>query len=1090
MSKENKRLEKTEDNNQAKNKNDKKKKKSRKKVKMVLRITLLLIFIAAIVVGGAVFGMVMGIIKTAPEIDPANIHTNLSESSVIVDENGNLIEQIHDPNENRDIVKLSQIPKQLQEAFIAIEDHRFEDHFGIDITRIVGSLIHNVKVGDPTSQGASTITQQLVKNVYLTDEKTWERKIKEIYLAIQVDRKLSKNQILENYLNTIPLGQSAYGVQAAAYAYFSKDVSELTLAESALLAGAARSTKYYAPFNRYNLEDINDIPEENIVGYVYIGSVQYACVYNQDAIDRQHIILKRMLELNFISQEQYDAALAEDMHIALNPGQTKIEGISSTPMDYVKEMVIEDLMKTQNINYEGAENYLYKGGLTITSTIDVNIQKSLESTYENFAVLYLGAEPSKDKPIAQDWRYFKWSGGQGTGMLDSSLNILNETGQLIFFAKENIMDENNGIYLNPDEYSFDIGGNLIINSKKFDIYSSTINIVDAYTIDDKMNFVSHNIGALNIGNNYEILEKKGTKGSFKILKSYLDKNSEMFVLGSDGILRIPEGYFFYQEDGIVQPQSAAVIMDYRTGKIKAILGGRQIKGSKIFNRAADAARQPGSTIKPLSVYLPALDLGYSAAYPIDDIPRYNDSNDRWPKNWYEHRSIKYWGITTLRKSIEQSINTNAVKMLETIGFDASINSLTKLGLIDAVNPENDTFVSPAEDKAYNDVNLASLGLGGLTKGFSPLRMTAAYGAIANDGVYVEPIVYTKVVNSKGETILEKIPETHVVVSPEVASLMKDILRTTVNPGLSYRAKLPADLGIEVAGKTGTTQANGDFWFVGFSPYYVGGVWVGNDNVQMKLTGDSGNNARLWSNIMTPVHQGLPPASFTRNPNLIPVQVCNQSGKLPGDLCALDQRGSRIITEYFVPGTQPTTTCDVHVKAEVCTGSNMLKSQYCPGNLIEERVFVTRDPLYDPEAKTSNYEAKKLYQQIMEDRIIFSIDEIKQIYAGQVTIDENGQITHVLGIEVGNLGFSGLLTEDYQYQLPTKTCTYHTKWHFDQWLNESNGNGNGNGNGSSDENGNDNDNENGNSDTIINDLIEDHNDSEHSPVDEILESVEN
>ncbi|HKM01672.1 MAG TPA: transglycosylase domain-containing protein, partial [Sedimentibacter sp.] len=824
MSKEKKNTE-INENVDSKNKTYKKKSRAKKKRKVVFRVSLLLILVAIIIVGGAVFGMVMGIIKNAPEIDPTNATGNLSESSVIVDESGNIIEQIHDPNENRELVKLNDIPKNLQNAFIAIEDQRFEDHFGIDIRRIGGALLHNFKVGDSTAQGASTITQQLVKNLYLTDERSWERKIKEAYLSIQVERVLSKNQILENYLNTIPLGQSAYGVQTAAYTYFSKDVSELTLAESALLAGAAKGPSY-ALYNRYNLEDINDIPQEDILGYVYIGSVQYACVYNETAINRQQAVLNKMLELEFITQEEYDSAKAVDMHISLNPGQTKIEGISSTPMDYVKEKVIEDLMETQGISYDEAEARLYRGGLTITSTIDVNIQKSLEQSYDDFSLLYLGAEPTGDKPIAQDWRYFKWSGGQGTGMLDSGLNILNESGHLIFFAKDNIMDAENSIYLNSDEYSIDESGNLVINSKKFDIYSSTIDIVDAYSIDDNMNFVSHTIGALNVGNNYEVLEKTGTKGTIKIAKSYLDKNPEMFNIGSDGILRIPEGYFFYQDKGIVQPQSATVILDYRTGKIKAMIGGRQIEGSKTFNRATDSARQPGSTIKPLSVYLPALDLGYSAAYPIDDLPKYNNNGDRWPKNWFEHRSIKYWGITTLRKSIEQSINTNAVTMLETIGLDAAISSLTKLGLIDQNNPANDYFVSPQENAAYNDVNLASLALGGLTKGFSTLGMTAAYGAIANDGVYIEPVVYTKVVNSKDEIILDNTPETHVVVSPEVASLMKDILRTTVNPGLSYRAKLPGELGIEVAGKTGTTQANGDFWYVGFSPYYVGGIWVG------------------------------------------------------------------------------------------------------------------------------------------------------------------------------------------------------------------------------------------------------------------------
>lgn len=1087
MSKGKKDPEINENNSEVKNKNNKKKRMSKKKRKVIIRVSLLVILAAIIIAGGAVFGMVMGIIKSAPKIDATNVLSTLTESSVIVDESGNIIEQIHDPNENREIVPLSQIPEHLQNAFIAIEDHRFKDHFGIDIKRIAGAILNNFKSGDPMAQGASTITQQLVKNLYLTNEKSWERKIKEMYLAIQVERVLSKDQILENYLNTIPLGQSAYGVQSAAFTYFSKDVSQLTLAESSLLAGAAKGPSY-APYSRYSLDSIDDVPEEDIVGYVFIGSVQYACVYNQNAVDRQHDVLKRMLDLEYISQEEYDSALAEDMRFALNPGQKKIEGISSTPMDYVKEKVIEDLMESQNLTYEAAENYLYKGGLTITSTIDVNIQKSLEQSYENFPVLYLGAEPSGDKPIAQDWRYFRWSGGQGDGMLDAELNILNENGQHIFFAKENIMDEENSIYLTPNEYEIDEDGNLIISSKKFDIYSSNIDIVDAYTIDDKMNFVSHTLGALNVGNNYEVIDKKGTKGSFKIPKSYLDKNPGMFNIGSEGVLTIPEGYFFYQEKGIVQPQSAAVIIDYRTGKIKGIIGGRQIEGSKTFNRATDAARQPGSTIKPLSVYLAALDLGYSAAYPLDDLPRYNEGGDRWPKNWYEHRSIKYWGIQTLRKSIEQSINTNAVTMLEKIGLEAAMNSLTNLGLIDKNNPNNDTFVSPQENPYYNDVNLASLGLGGLTKGFSPLAMTAAYGTIANDGVYVEPIIYTKVVNSKGETILEKIPETHVAVSPEVASLMKDILKTTVTQGLSYRARLPKEFGIDAAGKTGTTQANGDFWFVGFTPYYVGGIWVGNDNVQMKLSGDSGNNARLWSAIMTPIHEGLEPATFTRHPNLIPISVCAQSGKLPGDLCAHDQRGSQIITEYFVPGTQPTETCDVHVKAEICNISLFLKSPNCPGNVVEERVFIIRDPLYDPYQKEDNYEAIKLYHQILEDSITFSMEELKQIYAGQMTTDENGRITHVLGIEVQNLKPEGMLTEDYKYQVPTRTCYQHTKLDYDRWLREEHN-----------QNGDDDDAQSV-LDDIVNGIIEEfeaiESENDEKPdngerqIDDILESIEN
>ncbi|NLA13389.1 MAG: hypothetical protein GX867_04000, partial [Tissierellia bacterium] len=171
MSKEKKNNEINENNSDSINKNDKKKRTAKKKRKVIIRVTLLLILVAVIIAGGAVLGMVMGIIRNAPEIDPRNVLGTLTESSVIVDENGNVIEQIHDPNENREIVPLKQIPKYLKDAFIAIEDHRFEDHPGIDIRRIMGAVIHNVREGDPTAQGASTITQQLVKNLYLTSDK-------------------------------------------------------------------------------------------------------------------------------------------------------------------------------------------------------------------------------------------------------------------------------------------------------------------------------------------------------------------------------------------------------------------------------------------------------------------------------------------------------------------------------------------------------------------------------------------------------------------------------------------------------------------------------------------------------------------------------------------------------------------------------------------------------------------------------------------------------------------------------------------------------------------------------------------------------
>lgn len=1084
----------------------KKKKGKRRKIKY-FRIILLLLLAICLVVGVIVGKMVIDVIRDAPKIDPTNILGNLTESSVILDQNGNVIEQIHAANENREIVELSKMPKHLQYAFVAIEDKRFEDHFGVDIRRIFGALISNLKSGDLSGQGASTITQQLVKNLYLSGEKKLERKIKEAYLAIQMERKLSKDQILENYLNTIPLGPSTHGVQAAAYEYFSKDVSELTLAESALLASVPKSTKWYTPYKRLELSDLEGIPEEDIVGYVYIGSIKYACVYNELAVERQQIVLSEMLKQGKISKEEYDQAISEDMRAALKPGEKKIEGITSNNFtDYVKEQVILDLMEENDITYEEAENYLFKGGLSIYTTMDVNIQRTIEQQYESFGEIFLGKEPPANKPLAQDWTNFRWSGGKATGTLDKYKNILNDSGNVLYFAHDNLLNAENILYFYPSEYKIDENGNLVITSDKLNIGSTVIDIVDCYTIDEKNQLVTHNIGGLNIGNAFEIVEQNGNKGTIKISKDYLDKNPDFFKVVADDVITISNNYYKYQETGIVQPQSAAVILDYKTGHIKAIVGGRDIVGSKTFNRAVDSARQPGSTIKPLGVYISALDYGYTAASVIDDIPLYNTDGQRWPKNWYEpysNHAFKYKGLVTLRYAIQQSLNTVPVTLLEKIGPKTVVEYFAKLGMVDLENPENDTFITPEENHAINDMNASSLALGGFSKGFSPLVMTAAYGTIANNGVYVEPICYTKVVNSKGKVILDNVPETHVAVAPEVAFILKDILRSSVadSAGLARAAAIKG-LDIDMAAKTGTTQDNGDFWCLGFSPYYAGGVWVGNDNPTIKLSETSTATARLLGSFMTSVHQGLEPAKFEVSDGVTRVQVCKQSGKIPTELCGLDPRGSQIITEYFIRGTEPKETCKTHVTISVCKDSNQLRSQYCPDSSIVDKVFITRETLFDPnlypDVKSASYqallEANNLYRQIKTDiNNGMTAEEISTMYPGLVTLkvtelnngvitDDNNEgsskkqiieIVSVHGYTIDQLGFKKMLTEDYQYQVPLDICEFHTyqNWYDSITNNGGNNNGDNNGNGQNPENPGDNGNNDGSTDNPDDGIIE-------------------
>ena len=1025
-----------------------KKKKSKKRfsiIKMVLIILVIIIFVGA----GATIGIITATVRSAPDIDPTNILSMLSESSVILDSQGNEIEVVQ-TTEDREIIGLGSLPEHLTDAFIAIEDHRFEDHVGIDLRRIVGSMIHNIQARDLTAQGASTITQQLARNLYLSQDESvlaaYERKLKEMYLAIELERALTKDQILEYYLNTIPLGQSSFGIQAASYTYFSKDAKDLNIAESALLAGVPKADTRYAPFTRVNVANIEGISQDNIVGYVSISGTKYACVYNQDSVDRQKTVLGRMHELGFINDFEYDTALNYDIRENLNPGQKSNTEITSYFSDYVKKKVIADLVEEYGYTYEQAENILFTGGLTIHSTVDMSIQKIIEESYKDFGNQLLGDVTNESIPLVQEWRSFYWRyDGKSIGNLDAEYNILNESGHRIYFKKENILTDAYDLYLSNEEYNFDESGNLIINTRKIKIYTNVLDIVDYYTIENDY-LRTHNLSGLNLAGNYEIISQDGTNGEILIEKNYLDTLGNFYKIDDQNNLVINKNYYTFDEIGVVQPQSAAVIMDYRSGEIKGLFGGRDVTASKSYNRATRAARQPGSTIKPLSVYLPALDNGYTAASVIDDIPRYNDAGERWPKNWYENQTYKYWGLTTLRKSVEYSLNVNAVYMLENIGLDLAKDYLEKFQLIDSENPENDTFVSREENRSYNDENLASLALGGLTRGFTPIDMTAAYGAIANQGTYVEPICYTKVVDRNGKTILDKVPERNAVVDPEVAFIMEDILKTTVTQGLSHRASLPAEYGIEVAGKTGTTSDNADIWYMGFSPYYVGGIWIGNDDSQIKVNTGSGSTSRLWKNIMTEVHSGLEPASFDEPPGLVRANVCKQSGLLATELCSNDPRGSQVNTEYFVKGTAPTEFCDVHVKATVCTESNELIGEYCPPELAEERVFIQRDEYYDPlnypYTKTQYYQpilnAIRLYEQI-QDEIRESgnnikPEEIRQIYGNQVVI-ENGKIISVNGLTMEELVIDTMLTEDYQYQIPNKTCTLHNKFDYEEWLDE-------------------------------------------------------
>lgn len=418
-----------------------------------------------------------------------------------------------------------------------------------------------------------------------------------------------------------------------------------------------------------------------------------------------------------------------------------------------------------------------------------------------------------------------------------------------------------------------------------------------------------------------------------------------------GTLKDSEGNYILDEEGNVQPQSAMVIIDDSTGQIKALIGGRMSDGQKLFNRAL-SPRQPGSAMKPLAAYTAALDLGMTAGTVVDDVPTYlniHAPNTPWPRNHYT--SIGYYGLMTMREALKVSSNVGAVRFAEMLSqYDdrpqakVMFDYMERMGITSLVHA-NDPVIRNGQ--AFNDENY-SMVLGGMTRGVSPLEMTNAFATFANQGVHTEPVTFTKVYDRRGNLILDKKPERNRVVSEQVAFIMTDMLREAVTSGTGSRARLDqGNSQIPVAGKTGTTSDQKDAWFVGYTPYYTAGVWIGHD-LPEKLQQGSRMAAELWQTIMVRVHEDHAPKSFEQPDGLVRVSICSKSGKLPTELCALDPRGSTVRSELFVQGTQPTEYCELHVQADIHVPSGKLANELTPPWEIETRIFTKRPEPYIPE----------------------------------------------------------------------------------------------------------------------------------------------
>ena len=390
---------------------------------------------------------------------------------------------------------------------------------------------------------------------------------------------------------------------------------------------------------------------------------------------------------------------------------------------------------------------------------------------------------------------------------------------------------------------------------------------------------------------------------------------------------------------IQQPQAACVVLDYRTGELKAIVGSRdEVKARKTLNRATDMKMPVGSSIKPISVYAPALELGASPASVVYNIPvpisGWKDArgNDSWPTNY---GGGGYTGPETLRTAMKKSHNTSAAQTLMTmVGVDRSVDFLHRMGI----------------DDDHIDATPFGLSLG--SSGITPLQMTVAYGVLANGGVYREPISVIGISDSEGRVVWDghQHQERRLVFSGSTAYMIVDMLKAVVTSGTGTSAKISGQV---VGGKTGTNSDQKGVFFAGITGYYASALWVGHDNykaLSSKSTG-SGAAAPLWQAYMSKIHEGLEKREILEGSysdyGLVKVETCAVSGQLATDACRHDVMDYGTVTDYWAEGTQPTQYCQMHTEQVVCSETGMLASPYCPSTETKGVVVIpVGHPLYN------------------------------------------------------------------------------------------------------------------------------------------------
>jgi penicillin-binding protein 1A len=749
-------------------------------VRFARQAGLAALFVAA-ALGGTLSGVLFAYSDDLPEVSALDNYTPNTITRVL-GRDGTLVGEF--AVERRVVVRYDDIPVTLRNAILAAEDAGFFDHAGLSISRMMLALVRDI-VSSGNVPGGSTLTQQLARNLFpktIGFDRTWERKVKEALVAIQIEKRYSKPEIFTMYCNQIYFGHGAYGVEAASQLYFRKHVKELTLEEAAMIAGIIQANVRQSPY-----------------------------VNPEAAKRRRNYALDRMAAERFITDAEATEAEARPIAVA---GEPTADG---SPAPYF----LEEVRKYLEAKY-GAKA-LYESGLTVRTPLDLEVQ--------------MAANRAVDRGLRRvDKRRSSFRKPQR--------NVLAEKHTLEGFRH----DRWNRPMIEGD----------VVPAVVMGVADGTA-VVRMGSLTGELNKAAIQWTRKTSAGD---LVKAGDLVEVDLVKINANEGTATVVLEQPPLL-----------------EGALVALDNRTGEVLAMVGGFSFARSK-FNRATQAFRQIGSTVKPI-LYTAAIDRGLTPTTLVDDSPTTFDAGEGQPPYTPGNYDRKFMGTMTLRRALEQSRNIPAVKVIEMLGPNQVAAYAARFGFREPFRP----FLSMA------------LGAQEATL----IELTSAYSVFPNHGIRMAPFSVLSITDREGAQLEEGRPTPRDAIRADTAYVLTNLLRGVVLRGTGAAANA---LDWPLAGKTGTVDDYTDAWFVGFDPHITVGVWLGRDEKKPIGQGETGTTAALpmWMDFMRSYielrgnREQVP--AFEPPGNIVFMAVDRNTGEP-----AQDGDGNAI-TEAFLSGTQP------------------------------------------------------------------------------------------------------------------------------------------------------------------------------------------